>query len=160
MRITPGNSQQQPTPPVPSRPMPPAKVPTQEPAVLPPEVQAHIVAWTDMQTENAKLRKLVADLNNELELQRGLVQQKDFLLQDERARFLECDRMKEKYLRYAQEILTNIGAGRDLIDKAHTRAMELAQKHEPKQPDEIDDEIKKAVQQMRETAQEPSEDTP
>lgn len=152
-----GNQQKMPTPP--PNPMPKASPPppmtipaATDPRSLHPAVQAHAMAWSEMLQEADGLRETVRKLTNELQVQRDINQRLEFLLQDERQRLSEFDRLKDKYLRFAQEILTETESARDLMDKAIRRAMEAAHTHNPSLPHE---KFEKAVADAVEGRDEP-----
>lgn len=186
MNITRGNQNKPPAPmpTPPANPMvsrPPAPAP--EKRALSPEVEQHIMAWSNMQDENVRLREANDRLNREVALQRDLVNQKELMLEDERQRFKETDRIKDKYLRFAQEIYTRgddlgtrlddmvngvkgqtitgiqlikaIEEMRAQLTKMIMRAMDLAQQHEPDAAalNQAEDDIRKSLSVMREQGQ-------
>lgn len=137
-----GNSQQQPAqqkmptpPPNPASQKRDMTIPAAaDPRALHPAVQAHAMAWSEMLQEADQLRETVRKLTNDLMVQRDINQRLEFLLQDERQRLSEFDRLKDKYLRFAQEILTQTEGALDQLQKARHRAMEAAHTHNPSLP--------------------------
>lgn len=147
-----GNSQQQPAqqkmptpPPNPAPKAGPLTIPAAaDPRALHPAVQAHAMAWSEMLQEADQLRETVRKLTNDLQVQREINQRLEFMLQDERQRLSEFDRLKDKYLRFAQEILTHTEGAVDMLQKARLRAMEAAQTHEPNRV-QVEQQFEKAV---------------
>jgi len=151
-----GNAQKQPEKMPPPPPRPPAvraPEPPQQQHLLPPEVEEHVIAWKRLHAENARLTTLVQKLENELVLARETIREKEMALDFERNRVAEHDRFKDKYLRFAQEILTrsdNVKArAADLMAECDTmvsRAMQCAHEHEtPPAIAHVEDQLQRAV---------------
>jgi len=132
-----GNAQgKKPEPP--AMPPPPAMA---DPRALHPAVEEHAINWSNVLNENERLHGLVQKLTNDGEVDRRVLQEKDRALDAERARLAASDRLKEAYLRFAQEILTrgeDVGSRiddlgsqlkdlRNLLNRVIARAMDAAQ---------------------------------
>ena len=140
----------------------PPPLPAVDMRTMPPIVQEWATGVANLHDENARLHMTVQRLTNDLIVQRELNQEKDRAIDGERARLAASDRLKEAYLRFAQEILTRgedvcnriddvrghttrmLDDVRNHMAKVITRAMEAAQ-NAASPTDEIERELKAIV---------------
>jgi len=146
-------------PPAMPRAAPPAMA---DPRTIHPAVQEHAKAVSNLYDENERLHALVQKLRNDIEVKGQVLEDKDRTIDAERARLAASDRLKEAYLRFAQEILTRgedvcnriddvrsqttkmLDDVRSQMAKVITRAMEVAQNAAPP-TEELEREIKAII---------------